>query len=54
LYYLLMSQTSCYRYWGEGAFTEYAKELIRRGHLALDGLAPAPEVGPSVAPPRNF
>jgi isoaspartyl peptidase/L-asparaginase-like protein (Ntn-hydrolase superfamily) len=54
LYYLLMSQTSCYRYWGEGAFTEYAKELIRRGHLALDGLAPAPSVSPSVAPPRNF
>jgi hypothetical protein len=30
LYYLLISQTSCYRYWGEGAFTDYGKELCRR------------------------
>jgi hypothetical protein len=30
LYYLLMSQTSCYRYWGEGIWTEYGKELCRR------------------------
>jgi hypothetical protein len=25
-----MSQTSCYRYWGEGIWTEYGKELCRR------------------------
>lgn len=30
LFYLLMSQTSCYRYWGEGVWTEYGKELCRR------------------------
>ena len=30
LYHLLMSQTSCYRYWGEGIWTEYGKELCRR------------------------
>lgn len=29
--YLLISQTSCFRYWGQGAWTEYAKELCRRG-----------------------
>ncbi len=29
--YLLLSQTSCFRYWGEGQWTEYAKELCRRG-----------------------
>jgi len=36
LLYLLLSQTSCFRYWGEGIWTEYAKELCRRGfdHLA--------------------
>jgi len=31
LMYLFLSQTSCFRYWGEGVWTEYAKELCRRG-----------------------
>jgi len=31
LLYLLLSQTSCFRYWGSGLWTEYAKELCRRG-----------------------
>ena len=30
LFYLLMTQTSCYRYWGQGLWTEYARELCRR------------------------
>ncbi|MGD0078176.1 MAG: glycosyl hydrolase family 57 [Sedimentisphaerales bacterium] len=30
LYYLLLSQTSCYRYWGEGQWTDYGRELCRR------------------------
>jgi hypothetical protein len=30
LYYLLMSQTSCFRYWGEGTWTDYGRELCRR------------------------
>ncbi|MFB3891823.1 MAG: glycosyl hydrolase family 57 [Phycisphaerae bacterium] len=30
LYHLLLSQTSCFRYWGSGRWTEYARELIRR------------------------
>ncbi|VGO16617.1 hypothetical protein PDESU_05208 [Pontiella desulfatans] len=30
LFHLLISQTSCYRYWGEGRWTEYGKELCRR------------------------
>jgi len=30
LFYLLTSQTSCYRYWGTGIWTDYGKELIRR------------------------
>jgi hypothetical protein len=34
--YLLLSQTSCFRYWGEGLWTEYAKELCRRGLQVLD------------------
>jgi hypothetical protein len=30
LYHLLISQTSCYRYWGEGRWTDYGKELCAR------------------------
>lgn len=30
LYHLLVSQTSCYRYWGGGKWTDYGKEICRR------------------------
>ena len=30
LFYLLTTQTSCYRYWGSGIWTDYARELCRR------------------------
>ncbi len=30
LYHLLMTQTSCFRYWGEGLWTDYGRELCRR------------------------
>jgi Glycosyl hydrolase family 57 len=30
LFYLLTAETSCYRYWGAGVWTDYAKELCRR------------------------
>ncbi len=30
LYHLLMTQTSCFRYWGEGIWTDYGQELCRR------------------------
>ncbi|MBN1609832.1 MAG: hypothetical protein JW940_24580 [Polyangiaceae bacterium] len=30
LFHLLTSQTSCYRYWGQGIWTEYGRELCRR------------------------
>jgi hypothetical protein len=35
LYHLLMTQTSCYRYWGEGIWTEYGRELCRRASEIL-------------------
>ncbi|MFA4992205.1 MAG: glycosyl hydrolase family 57 [Candidatus Omnitrophota bacterium] len=38
LLYLLLSQTSCFRYWGAGQWTDYAKEICRRG---MDVLATA-------------
>jgi hypothetical protein len=30
LFHLLITQTSCYRYWGTGLWTDYARELCRR------------------------
>jgi len=30
LFHLLVSQTSCYRYWGQGIWTDYGRELCRR------------------------
>jgi len=30
LFHLLASQTSCYRYWGQGRWTDYGRELCRR------------------------
>jgi len=29
LFHLLTTQTSCYRYWGTGLWTDYARELCR-------------------------
>jgi hypothetical protein len=31
LFHLLTSQTSCFRYWGQGVWTEYGQEICRRG-----------------------
>ncbi len=31
LLYLLCSQTSCFRYWGQGLWTDYAREICQRG-----------------------
>lgn len=36
LFYLLTSQTSCYRYWGEGLWTDYGRELCRRTEEILN------------------
>jgi hypothetical protein len=36
LYHLLLTQTSCYRYWGEGAWVDYGRELCRRTAEILD------------------
>ncbi len=36
LYLLMLSQTSCFRYWGEGTWTDYGRELCRRLHEVLN------------------
>ncbi|GAK48920.1 hypothetical protein U14_00131 [Candidatus Moduliflexus flocculans] len=35
LFHLLASQTSCYRYWGQGIWTDYGQEICRRAHDIL-------------------
>jgi hypothetical protein len=35
LFHLLASQTSCYRYWGQGQWTEYGREIVRRAEQIL-------------------
>jgi hypothetical protein len=35
LLYLLLSQTSCFRYWGHGFWTDIAQEICRRGARSL-------------------
>jgi hypothetical protein len=36
LFHLLTTQTSCYRYWGEGTWTDYGRELCRRTTRILE------------------
>jgi hypothetical protein len=36
LFHLLCSQTSCYRYWGQGLWTDYGREICRRAIAILD------------------
>jgi hypothetical protein len=35
LFHLLTAETSCFRYWGQGVWTDYARELCRRGSEIL-------------------
>lgn len=35
LLYDLLLQTSCFRYWGQGTWTDYAREIYRRGEAML-------------------
>jgi hypothetical protein len=35
LFHLLTSQTSCYRYWGQGQWTDYGREICRRTDAIL-------------------
>lgn len=35
LFHMLSSQTSCYRYWGQGIWTDYGQEICRRAESIL-------------------
>jgi hypothetical protein len=37
LLHLLLLETSCFRYWGQGSWTDYATEIHRRGLACLEG-----------------
>jgi hypothetical protein len=36
LFHLLVAETSCFRYWGQGVWTNYAQEICRRGSDILE------------------
>jgi len=36
LFHLLSAETSCYRYWGEGLWTDYGRELCRRTQAIVE------------------
>jgi len=36
LLHLLLLETSCFRYWGQGTWTDYAAEIHRRGQSSLE------------------
>ena len=36
LFHLLVAETSCYRYWGQGIWPEYGREICRRGMAILE------------------
>jgi hypothetical protein len=35
LLYTLLLETSCFRYWGQGMWTDFAREIYRRGEAAM-------------------
>ena len=35
LLYVMLVETSCFRYWGQGTWTDYARELFQRGEALL-------------------
>ncbi|PSB36988.1 glycosyl hydrolase family 57 [Aphanothece minutissima] len=41
LLHLLLLETSCFRYWGQGTWTDYAREIHRRGEAAIARVASA-------------
>ena len=36
LFHLMCAQTSCFRYWGQGIWTDYGRELCRRAEDVID------------------
>ena len=47
LMHLLLLETSCFRYWGQGTWTDYATELHRRGMALLQDVPIPGTTGPN-------
>ena len=47
LLHLLLSETSCFRYWGQGRWTDYARTLVQRGEALLQQVAITGTAGPT-------
>jgi hypothetical protein len=41
--HLLLLETSCFRYWGQGLWTDYAREIYRRGLSAIAAAGGSPQ-----------
>jgi hypothetical protein len=41
LLYVLLLETSCFRYWGQGTWTDYAREIYRRGEAIIESATAA-------------
>ena len=39
LFHLLVSQTSCYRYWGQDVWVDYGREICRRATEILSAIS---------------
>jgi len=39
LFHLMTAQTSCYRYWGQGQWTDYGREICRRAQAIANRMA---------------
>ena len=44
LFHLMAAETSCYRYWGQGLWVDYGKEICRRAHEIITHDYPKAEV----------
>ena len=54
LFHLLAAETSCYRYWGEGIWTEYGAEVARRAaEIVSHDPSPGAEAG-RLSPPGGL
>ena len=47
LLHLLLSETSCFRYWGQGRWTDYARTLVQQGEALLQQVAITGTAGPT-------
>ena len=36
LFHLMSAETSCYRYWGQGVWVDYGKEICRRADEIIE------------------